>query len=116
MSDKRISNRVDTLNLSYIMLNEADQIVHQGMGRTLNLSAKGTLLETAFPIELSYMVVISIGLADDLIEIKGKVAHTHRLENGMYLTGIEFIDVTDAERHMLTHFFKTHVHSFNHSA
>ena len=108
MVEKRTSNRIDALNLSYILLNEAGDVVHQGMGRTLNMSATGILLETSFAIELGNSAVISIGLAEDILEIKGKIVHTRQLENNMFATGIEFIDVTDTEKSMLANFFKTH--------
>ncbi|MDX9785970.1 MAG: PilZ domain-containing protein [Desulfobacterales bacterium] len=112
MPNKRISGRLDSLNLSYILLNEADQIIHQGMGRTLNLSAKGAFLETSFNIASNHIVVLSIGLADELIDIRGKVAHSRPLEKGMFGTGIEFIDVSDTELEALKRFLETHTHHF----
>ena len=50
-NEKRKHPRVNALNLSYICLDEDQQVIKQGMGRTLNVSESGILLETHFPIE-----------------------------------------------------------------
>ena len=71
--DKRKHQRIPSLNLSYICLDENNNIVKQGMGRTLNLSESGILLETHFPIELEYLVLMTIALKEDLLEIKGSL-------------------------------------------
>ena len=90
--DKRKHKRIPSLNLSYICLDENNNIVKQGMGRTLNISESGILLETQFPIELEYLVIMSIGLQEDLLEIKGKPIHTRSNETGEFEVGIEFLE------------------------
>jgi hypothetical protein len=95
MTEKRKTDRINTLNLFYIILNDEDTAVHQGMGRTLNLSETGILLETHFPIESGYIVLISISLAEDLVDVKGKVVHQRQCEDGTFVTGICFVEVTD---------------------
>ena len=42
--DKRRHTRYESLNLSYVCLDENDNIIKQGMGRTLNISESGILL------------------------------------------------------------------------
>ena len=90
--DKRKHKRIPSLNLSYICLDENNNIVKQGMGRTLNISESGILLETQFQIELEYLVIMSIGLQEDLLEIKGKPIHTRSNETGKFEVGIEFFE------------------------
>ena len=68
--NKRKHPRIPSLNLSYICLDENNNIVKQGMGRTLNISESGILLETHFPIESEYLVLMTIALKEDLLEIK----------------------------------------------
>jgi hypothetical protein len=48
--NKRKHERIQSLNLSYICLDEDANIIKQGMGRTLNISESGILLETHFPM------------------------------------------------------------------
>jgi hypothetical protein len=95
------------LNLSYVLLNEEGQPIHQGMGRTLNLSEKGILLETSFPIEPGHTVVLTIGLEDETVDIKAKVSHFRQLENGLFGTGLTFFEVPGKTLDGLRQFFKS---------
>ncbi len=70
--NKRKHERIESLNLSYICLDEDENIVKQGMGRTLNISESGMLLETHFPIESKHTLRLTISLEEDLLDIKGK--------------------------------------------
>jgi hypothetical protein len=90
--DKRRHPRFASLNLSYICLDEDQKVVKQGMGRTLNLSESGILLETYFPIAAEHTVLLSIGLADELVDVKGRPAHVSVTGPELYEIGIEFID------------------------
>lgn len=104
MTEKRKTDRIATLNLFYILLNEEETPVHQGMGRTLNLSETGILLETHFPIEPTYTVMISIGLAEDLVDVKGKVVHFRQVEKDQHVTGIQFVSVTEEAAQVIKKF------------
>jgi hypothetical protein len=90
--EKRKHQRFGSLNLSYVCLDENQRAVKQGMGRTLNLSESGILLETHFPIETAHMVLLSIGLGEDLVDVKGRPVHVRAAGQGLYEIGIEFVD------------------------
>ena len=90
--NKRKHQRIPSLNLSYICLDENNNIVKQGMGRTLNISESGILLETHFPIESQYLVLLTIALEEDLLEFKGKPIHARSIESGEFEVGIEFLE------------------------
>lgn len=111
--EKRKADRINTLNLFYILLNDEDTAVHQGMGRTLNLSETGILLETHFPIESGNTVLVSIGLADDLVEVKGKVAHHRPVEADKFITGIFFVEVTDEAIQVIKKFVQVYGEQFS---
>lgn len=92
--NKRKHERVDALNLlSYVTIDSDGKEWNQGMGRTLNISESGLQLETNEPIQTRYVLLISIGIEDQLVDIKGKVVYTNRGDAGMFETGIEFIEV-----------------------
>jgi hypothetical protein len=92
--NKRKHERVDALNLlSYVSLDSEGKEWNQGMGRTLNISESGLQLETNEPIQTKYILLISITIEDELVEIRGKVVYTNRGDGGMFETGIEFIQV-----------------------
>ena len=90
--NQRKYQRIPSLNLSYVCLDENNNIVKQGMGRTLNISESGILLETHFPIESEYLVILTIALEEDLLEIKGKPIHDRSNETGKFEVGIEFLE------------------------
>ena len=64
--EKRKHARFSSLNLSYVCLDENNQIIKQGMGRTLNVSESGILLETHFPIDKSHIVTLTWSISKDV--------------------------------------------------
>jgi PilZ domain len=102
--DKRKHERIESLNLSYICLDEDQNIVKQGMGRTLNISESGMLLETHFPIESKHTLQLTISLEEDLLDIKGKPIHIRSVEGGKYQIGIQFQDLGQKSNQMLKKF------------
>lgn len=107
---KRKHPRVDTLNLlSYVTLDVDGKEWSQGMGRTLNISANGMQLETHEPLDPRSILVISVGIENEVIEVKGKVVYTNRGENKMFDAGIEFIEVKQDDLVVL----KKYVAEFN---
>ena len=73
--DKRKHFRVNSLNLSYVFVNGDDDEEKQTIGRTLNVSESGILLETYIPVNLNDKLLLTIGLKEDLVNIEGKVVH-----------------------------------------
>jgi len=99
--------RIDSLNLSHITVAEEGAVVYQGMGRTLNVSESGILLETKYQMPLGDELTISIGFEDDLLELKGHAVFTKETKPGMQETGIEFVDIDSAILPKLQSFIKT---------
>ena len=91
--NKRKHERIQSLNLSYICLDEDKNIVKQAMGRTLNISESGILLETHFPIEPKHTIQLTISLEENLLDITGKPVHVQSIDGGKYHIGIEFFDL-----------------------
>ena len=87
--EKRKFERVDSLNLSYVLIDaHKDEGAKQTMGRTLNVSEAGILLETHLPVVIGRHMLLAIGLEDDLVDIKGRVVHSHESSQGKYELGI----------------------------
>jgi len=91
--NKRKHERIQSLNLSYICLDEDNNIVKQGMGRTMNISESGILLETHFPVEPEHTIRLTISLEENLIDIIGKPMHVRSIDGGKYQIGIQFADI-----------------------
>ena len=106
-TDRRAHPRFKTLNLlSYVCLDENDNPVHQGMGRTLDVSEGGILLETHTFIESRYIVFLSLGLGDDVADIRGRVTYSRKAQSGRVESGIDFREEDDAQRQIVRNYLK----------
>lgn len=105
--ERRHHPRISALNLiSYNCVDETEQIVAQGMGRTLNVSEGGILLETHSPIDPKNAIALAIGLEDELIDIKGKIVFSMAGKDEKYEAGIEFFEMQDSTLDILKKFIK----------
>jgi len=94
--NKRAHRRVDSFNLlAYVCLDPDNEVVKQGMGRTLNVSQSGILLETHQAMDPFYHVMLTIGFEEDLIDLRGKIVYCRPGSGNRFETGIHFFDVAD---------------------
>jgi c-di-GMP-binding flagellar brake protein YcgR len=101
-AEQRRSPRVESPNLlTYVCIDKDDNMVGQGMGRTLNVSEGGILLETHIPIDPQYVVLLDIAMEDDLMQFKGKIAHMKKREDGKYESGVAFIELDEEKTQFL---------------
>jgi hypothetical protein len=101
--EKRKHDRIDSLHLlNYVYTDDISEEAMQGMGRTLNVSEAGILLETHTPpISVGSVVSLTIGFEEDVVDIKGRVIYTKESEDDMFESGIEFFDVADKAQEIL---------------
>ncbi|MBT8350409.1 MAG: PilZ domain-containing protein [Deltaproteobacteria bacterium] len=104
--DKRKHFRVNSLNLSYVFVNGDNDEEKQTIGRTLNVSESGILLETYIPVNLNDKLLLTIGLKEDLVNIKGKVVHIAKDEHEKHEVGVEFTDKDDKVTDILKKYIK----------
>lgn len=96
IDEKRRQPRVGSHNLlSYLCLDEENKTVTQGMGRTLNVSEGGILLETYDSIDQKNIISLTIALEDEIIDVKGKITFQKRREDGKFEHGIQFIETDE---------------------
>ena len=91
-TEHRKFERADALNfLAYSCVDEKDGInTQQGIGRTLNISEGGVLLETDRPLDSTQTIFLTIALKDKVIDVKGKILWCKESEVGIFMSGIEF--------------------------
>jgi c-di-GMP-binding flagellar brake protein YcgR len=105
--NKRRHARIRSLNLSHIFVAEdegSDAV--QGMGRTLNVSESGILLETTFIVPSGDPVIITLGLENEILEVHGRVVYNKSSTEGRYETGIEFTGLDETTRPQLQRFIR----------
>lgn len=105
--EKRQYLRYPSVNLSYVCLDEEKQVVKQSMGRTLNISESGVLLETHFEISELYTIRLTIGIENETVEIEGRVIYSNPLDNGKFGTGIEFSDESAEKQQIWLNYIKS---------
>ena len=99
--------RYKSLNLlSYVCIDENRDVVRQGMGRTLDISEAGILLETHAPIPLQHTISLTIGLEDDVTEIDGRAVYCRPGASGKYESGIAFYGNNEAGLRTLKKYIK----------
>jgi PilZ domain len=108
--EKRKHFRIDSLHLlNYIFSDESGGGSTQGMGRTLNVSESGILLETHTPIDVNSIISLTIGFEEDVVDIKGRVVYTQQNDKHMSESGIEFFNVDENAQNIL----KKYISAFN---
>ena len=102
IDQKRKHDRIGSLHLlNYVCLDENNEEVNQGMGRTLNVSQGGILLETHVVLDKNHVISLSIGLEEDLVDIHGTVIYGREGEKGKIESGIEFQNIDEASLQVL---------------
>jgi hypothetical protein len=97
---RRKYERKDSLNLiDCVILGPEGNPISGRMGRTLNVSEGGILLETHQPLKQGQKIIITIALEEDIVEINGLVVYTKSCEGDLFCSGIEFAEIDkDGER------------------
>ena len=109
-TEKRKYPRITTQNvISYLCTDEDDNHLGEGVGETVNISQGGILLKTPLPIEADYILLTTIDLENNTIDIKGKVAHSQRDESGKFETGIRFLGTQDEKIQIVKCLVKTRI-------
>ncbi len=102
--DQRQTPRINSLNLSYYCLDEEGNTTHQGMGRTLNISSSGILLEINEQLPQGVTIDMEIAMQDDIIHASGTIIHNSKHDDDTFHTGIHFTTISDDDKKTLAVF------------
>lgn len=105
-SERRRQPRYDSLNLSYVLVDEAGSFIEQGVGRTLNVSESGLCLETNIETNTRQSLLLTIALEDELIELKGKIIYCKAGSGAMFETGVAFTEISEKDAGTLQEFIR----------
>jgi hypothetical protein len=90
--ERRKHARIETSNhILYESLENGAQVVSRSMGKTLNVSRSGILLETPDPIETDNVTLVTVDLENNLIEMTGRLIYCRETDSGMYQSGVSFV-------------------------
>ncbi len=91
--ERRKDMRIDSINLLDITVTEDQIAVNQGMGRTLNISESGILLETHFSVDLNSSLGLDIAIENHLIHLTGNVIHCEPSQDKKFKIGLQYLDI-----------------------
>ena len=111
-TERRQYIRPEALNLlDYLVVDEQGRQGDYSMGRTLNVSKGGILMETHIPLPQGQRVMITLGLRDELIDIMGRIVYC-TFDANRHQNGIEFFHVTDSDQQILNRYIKAFHNNF----
>ncbi len=112
-SERRRFIRPEALNLlDYLVVNNQGRQGEYSMGRTLNVSEGGILLESHIPLPQGEQVMITLGLKDELIDVMGRIIYT-TFKDGRHQNGIEFFHVADHDKRILHKYIEAFHETFS---
>jgi c-di-GMP-binding flagellar brake protein YcgR len=117
-NEKRRKPRIETSNLvDYVLLDQERNTIEQGKGHTLNLSQTGLLLKTNAPLKGVFVMLMTIDLNGNGVQVEGRLVYTKRDEtSGLYLSGVEFTGPRDQQIQAIVSFVKAYQHRKHMSA
>ena len=90
-TDRRKYQRAETSNLiSYESIDKDGETVFNSMGRALNVSRSGIMLEIANLIKAEYVSLTTVDLENNLINLRGQLIYCRKTDSGLYKVGIRF--------------------------
>ena len=107
IEEKRKHPRVKTENLvSYVCIDDGGNEIEEGLGKTINVSLGGILIETNNPIGTQDILLMTIGIDDEIMNMKGKVVYCRAEDSGMFRTGIQFLEAKENIQLFVTNLIK----------
>ena len=109
--EKRKHARVETSNhILYESMDNERQIVSRSMGKAINISQSGILLETPYPIETGNVILVTVDLENNLIELAGRLIYCRETDSGMYQAGFSFIGSDEETAKFAVKLIKLYLH------
>lgn len=106
-SERRRFVRIESLNLLSYSLCVDDKIESYGqMGRTLDVSLGGLLIQTNETFPIGTILEIKIGIKENIIRVLGRIVHSREVDEGLYDLGIEFVNVSDTDKKIISDLYK----------
>lgn len=107
MDEQRKYYRAKTINLlSYECIDKDGNQSFQGMGKVLDISQGGLLMETNVPIEAEYIWLMALDIKEDLIKIKGRFVYCREREPNIFHTGVRFMEADEKIREVVAAMIK----------
>lgn len=105
--ERRCAERRYAMNfLDYEIVSTDGETIGRGLARTLNISDTGLLLETGQFFEAGQFLRITLGLANKLVQLTGRVVHSEPVDDNFCSSGVQFVEFCDGERRVFQRYFE----------
>ena len=103
--EKRKTPRINSPNLlTYTCIDKNNHELSQGMGKTINISEGGILMETHIPLDSHNILSLTLGFEDELMDFKGEITFCKQRDESRYESGIQFIELEKKKIEFLKQF------------
>jgi hypothetical protein len=92
MERRRFAREASLNMIAYTGIDGNNDEVAGRIGRTLNISECGILLETHVPLAPQSSIFLEIGLGEDIVKVTGIVVFCRAGHGNFFEAGIDFID------------------------
>lgn len=108
--ERRKYPRIETNNrVSYVCMDDNGNPIKEGVGRAVNISQGGILIEADHSFEWQNIILLGIDIENKMNRIKGRVVYCNATDSGVFRTGIEFLEVNERILAFVIHLLKTHL-------
>jgi|GEM_PF-988584 len=91
----------------YSLFDQAMTNCGEGVGKTINISEGGVLLELSTPPLGEFTtVVLELALRESLVKFQGRAVYANQLDGDKMEVGIQFVAMTDEQKNSLLDFLK----------
>ena len=109
IEDKRKHPRVKIENLvSYVCTDDGGNEIEEGLGKIMDVSLGGILIETIKPIGTQDILLTTIDIDDKIMNMIGKVVYCRTEGSGMFRSGIEFHETKENIKLFATNLIKNY--------
>lgn len=90
-AERRKHPRTKTRNLiAHLSVDQNGKRLSQGMGKALDISIGGMLIETPDPIDPGQISLMAVDKENQLLEIKAELVYCNKADSGKYRAGVKF--------------------------
>lgn len=107
--ERRLNSRYETQSLVHVDVYTAkyNDALGTGVGRILNASRSGFLLETNFKIDSESLVQLRVVLNSEIIKFRTLAVRDFTAENGLFCTGLSVENENIPSLRLLSEYLKT---------
>jgi len=96
---RRAERRCTKSFLDYEAVSPQGTTLARGLARTLNVSDTGLLLETGRFFEAGQLLLLTVALSNQLVQLTGRVVHSQPIDDDLCCSGIQFVAFTGDSAH-----------------